>query len=206
MSAKGRGRDTEEDEFYPTPRNVVLSLLESTLIDLPGGLWIEPCAGTGRIIATVNAFRSDVSWRICEINDGFRPYLQMVHRPGIDIIEDFGDFVFREWPYPKADVLIMNPPFSLTFKFVLAALDRARIVVCLQRQGWFGSVTRAPWLAQHCPDSFQLPWRPSFRPDGKTDNCEYCWFHWPENSHTGRREGRIAMLEKPQSGQQNLFD
>jgi hypothetical protein len=206
LSAKGRkGHEVEDDEFYPTDRDVVLSLIETNLIDLPGGVWIEPCAGTGRIISTVNDARSDIDWIMCELNSSFDPYLSRIVREGKDIIAPYGDFVHRKWPYPLADVLIMNPPFSLTFQFVKAALERARIVLCVQRQGWFGTKGRSPWLRVHCPDTFQLPWRPSFRPDNKTDNCEYCWFHWPEGSKEGRREGRIAMLDFPRSGQRSLF-
>jgi len=204
MSSKGR-KDVEENEFYPTPRDAIISMLETDLIEIPGGTWIEPCAGTGRIVSTVNEFRGDINWIMCELNGEFDPQLSQLCRPGRDIIAPYGDFVHRSWPYPVADVLIMNPPFSLTFQFVLAALERARIVLCVQRQGWFGTKERSPWLQRHCPDSFQLPWRPSFRPDGKTDSCEYCWFHWPEGSAQGRREGRIAMLDFPRMGQQSLF-
>lgn len=204
MSAKGRGKEVEEGEFYPTPRDVVLALLETDLVTLPGGIWIEPCAGTGRIISTVNEFREDVDWRMCEINETFAQYLNPLRRKN-DVILPYGDFVHRKWPYHKADVLIMNPPFSLTFQFIKAALERAHWVVCLQRQGWFGTTGRSPWLRDHCPDDFQLPWRPSFRPDGSTDNCEYCWFIWPPGSVDGRREGRIAMLDRPKGGQRSLF-
>lgn len=208
MSAKGRkGKQVEENEFYPTDPKVVLSLLESDLVDLPGGVWIEPCAGTGKIVSTVNRYRSDIdSWVICELNQGFDPYLQKVIRPTGDIILPYGDFVHREWPLLyKSDVLIMNPPFSLTMQFVQEAMKRAEWVVCLQRQAWFGSVDRSPWLREHCPDDFQLPFRPSFRPDGKKDNCDYCWYVWPPGSGNGRREGKIAMLDNPKGGQTELF-
>jgi hypothetical protein len=211
VSAKGRkGKEVEENEFYPTERKAIFALLESDLLSLPGGIWIEPCAGTGRIVSTVNDFRNDVNWVMCELNENFDPYLRQLIRPGRDLIIPYGDFVHRDWPGCLrddfvADVLIMNPPFSLTLQFVKAGLKRARHVVCLQRQGWFGTVDRAKWLEKHCPSSFQLPWRPSFRPDGKTDNCEYSWYHWPPGSLEGRREGRLAMLSEPAGGQQPLF-
>jgi hypothetical protein len=219
MSSRGRkGKQVEENEFYPTPRPVIESLLESDLVSLPGGIWIEPCAGTGRIISTVNDYVElrglnhgsrpgwpKIDWIICELNEGFAPFLTKLERKGRDTIIPYGDFVHRKWVWPRADVLIMNPPFSLTFDFVRAGLQRADYVVCLQRQGWFGTKERSPWLREHCPDSFQLPWRPSFRPDGSTDSCEYCWFIWPPGSDEGRREGRIAMLDKPAGGQQELF-
>jgi hypothetical protein len=206
LSATGRkGRPVEEGEFYPTPRPVILALLESDLVQLPSGIWIEPCSGTGRLISAVNDFRDDVDWRMVELQEQFRPPLEALVRPGRDRLLPFGDFVHRVWDEPKADVLIMNPPFSLTMQFVQSGLMRAHWVVCLQRQGWFGTKDRARWLAKHCPDSLQIPWRPSFRPDGKVDNCEYSWFIWPPGSLDGRRFGRLAMLDRPKGGQQSLF-
>jgi len=203
MSAKGRGHQTEDLEFYPTPREVVHALLQSPLLSLPNGRWIEPCAGTGRIIAAVNEI-IDVSWSSCEINRGFAQFLDPIRRPQ-DASTLYQDFVHAHWPHPRAHVLIMNPPFSFTHDFVKAGFERADWVVCLQRQGWFGTKERASWLQKYCPDCYQLPWRPSFRPDGNTDSCEYCWFVWPPGSSQGRREGKIAMLDRPSGGQMDLL-
>lgn len=205
MSATGRGRDVEENEFYPTPRECIYALLSSPDVDLPGGRWIEPCAGTGRIISAVNEKRKDISWNICEINENFEHQLCSIMGPH-DYLLPFGDFVHREWRFKdKAEVLIMNPPFSLTMQFVQAGLERAHYVVCLQRQAWFGSVGRSPWLSQHCPDSHQLSWRPSFRPDGKVDNCDYTWYVWPPGSDVKRRTGVLSMLKRPVGGQLELL-
>ena len=194
----------EEAEFFPTPREVVYALFESPLVDLPGGRWIEPCAGTGRIISAVNDIRSDIQWDICELHEVFRPHLEAT-MGAMDNLLPFGDFVHREWLGPKADVLIMNPPFSLTMQFVQAAMKRARIVVLFQRQAWFGSNGRAPWLYKHSPDRHQLSWRPSFRPDGKVDNCDYNWYVWPEGSDAGRPWGKSSMLKRPSANQIELF-
>jgi len=68
VSTKEVKEEIEEGEFFPTPREVVYALLDSPLVDLPGGRWIEPCAGTGRIISAVNDVRSDIQWDICELN------------------------------------------------------------------------------------------------------------------------------------------
>lgn len=203
MSAKGK-KEVELDEFYPTEPEAIEALLECDQLYLPVGTWIDPCAGTGRIVTTVNQFR-DVNWIICELNDRFEQYLRPLVRDGRDTLLEYGDFVHRPWPYPKADVLIMNPPFSLTMQFVIAALKRANYVVCLQRKNWFGSQMRSSWLQEHCPDDYTLPWRPSFRPDGSTDNCEYSWFVWPPGSNKGRRAGKVAMLKGPRGGQLSMF-
>jgi len=208
MSSTGRKPKTTDtgDEFYPTPRWTIQALMESPAgRELPGGLWIEPCAGTGRIVDTINGCRKDVSWLISELHDQFDSFLKPLARPGRDFLNPYGDFVHGPWPHGFAEVLIMNPPFSLTMDFVLEAMKRAMWVVCLQRQGWFGTKGRSPWLINHCPDIRQLPERPSFRPDGSTDSCEYCWFIWPPNSAAHRSEGTVSMLPMPDGGQQMLF-
>lgn len=195
VSAKGRKPKTAVtgSEFYPTPSDAILPLLTSPLVSLPGGRWIEPAAGTGRIVATVNSLRDDVQWTLCEIDERVGQFLEPLLRPGDELLP-YGDFLAPTWDRPVADVAILNPPFKLTMGFVLACMARARTVVMLQRCGWCGTQARAPWLREHAPDVFRLPTRPSFTPDGATDSTEYDWFVWPAGGHD-RREGRFAILD-----------
>jgi hypothetical protein len=197
-SRKVNGRDTE---FHPTEPWVVEALLSSPLIALPGGLWIEPCAGTGSIVKAVNRTR-DVMWALGEIDGAHEPALRSIMRDCDALV--MGDWVTSPWPFPMASVLIMNPPFSHATEFVEAAFARAQHVVMLHRGGWFGT-PRASWLRKFCPDDLALDGRPSFSGDGATDMSEYSWFYWPPGSRE-RRCGRIAMLDKPNGGQRDLFD
>lgn len=198
MSSKGRNTGNTGEEFYPTPEKSIIPILQR--LPLPGGWWIEPCAGAGAIVSAVNRRRDDVRWMLCEIDPRVGAHLEAIVRSGRDVLFPWGDFVEREWMAPIADVLIMNPPFSLTMQFLRAAFERARTVVMLQRTNWFGSQKRAPFLREHCPDQYSLPSRPSFRPDGATDSCEYSWFVWPEGGHN-RRTGALIMLDDPQPEQ-----
>lgn len=208
MSATGRKRkdapptEVAAFEFYPTPRPTVLSLIDSPLLALPGGHWIEPCAGSGRINSTVNSRRSDVRWTLVEIDPRHEATLRATMRD-VDDLLPFGDFVIREWLHPRADVCIFNPPFSHAIAFVEAAFDRASWVVMLQRTNWIAPA-RASWLRLHCPDVYSLEVRPSFSGDGSTDAAEYAWFVWPPGERD-RRTGRIAMLDGP-NVQPGLFD
>lgn len=219
MSSKGRKLQPKNDEeFFATPIWSIETFITSPLIKLPGGVWIEPCAGTGNIVKTINRFRTDIDWRLCELQERFRPDLEAIMRAGRDELTT-GDFVngignfangsIWDEEAPIADVLIMNPPFTLTMAFVEAAFRRARHVVCLQRKGFFGTQGRAEWLRTYCPDDYTLWKRASFRSDGQTDSTEYSWFHWPPDpfDRTGidarkRRVGQIAMLDKPPAQEQ----
>lgn len=204
MSSKGR-KTVEQDEFYPTPADAIDPMLVSPLLQLPGGTWIEPCAGTGSIIRAVKRIRSDVKFVVAEINTRFSEALNAVMGPKDEICLPFGDFVHMEWPYPKAAVMIFNPPFSLALDFVKIGFERAHWVVMLQRTNWLGSKGRGDFLRRYCPDNYSLPTRPSFRPDGQTDSIEYSWFVWPPGDRE-RRVGQLAILDPPgTAAQQSLF-
>lgn len=199
MSARGRKRAERRAtsvaafEFYPTPREAITPLITSSLLTLPGGTWIDPCAGSGRIPSTVNGLRDDVAWLLVEIDPGHMGALCDTLRTDRDELLSFGDFVIRDWTHPRADVAIMNPPFSHALEFVQACMARAATVAMLQRTNWIGP-SRAAWLRRHMPDVYQLAKRPSFTGDGSTDAAEYSWFVWPAGEHD-RRWGRVAMLE-----------
>jgi hypothetical protein len=49
-----------KDDAYLTPPWCVHRLLEVDALGLPGGRWLEPAAGPGRIISSVNSMRDDV--------------------------------------------------------------------------------------------------------------------------------------------------
>ena len=189
-----RTADANEAEWYPTPTSAILPLLECTELLLPGGLWIDPCAGTGRIPAVVNATRNDVRWLLVELDERHRPHLEAAIRPGDELLP-FGDFVIRPWAWPRARVAIMNPPFSHAQVFVEACLDRAEIVVMLQRRNWIAPA-RADWLRGRMPDEYVLAERPSFTGDGKTDAAEYSWFVWGAGGagSVRRNVGEVRML------------
>lgn len=197
MSSKGRRTGETGHEFYPTPEYAITPLLDSDLLTLPSGVWVEPCVGTGNIVRAVNRHRSDVTWHCVDIDERVAQYV-----PGATV----ADFLEMEPLKVGADVLIMNPPFSLAIDFACRATTWARWVVMLQRLNWFGSQKRRAFLQSHAPDVYVLPKRPSFRPDGQTDSIEYAWFVWsPMNSTpVTRRTGRIAMLDMPRTEQTTI--
>lgn len=164
-------------------------LISSPLVDLHGGCWIDPCAGTGRIPSVVNSLRDDVVWTMFEIDPRHAPTLATITRgDDVAMIRDFLGVPVGV----SGDVLIMNPPFSLALDFVRHGMAMAETVVMLQRLNWLGPA-RADWLRENHPDVYVLPKRPSFTDDGKTDATEYAWFVWRDG--LGNRAGEIAMLD-----------
>lgn len=189
MSATNRGRERERDDAYYTPAWCVRALLR--VVNLPGGEWLEPAAGSGAIIRAVEAFREDRQrWTAVDINEAtYHACLGSVEGERILAGGDFlCDDILCALAFPRRhySVAITNPPYSLAQEFVERCLSLASVTVMLLRLNWLGSQRRAAFLRAHMPDVYVLPRRPSFV-HGATDACEYAWLVWgPIASGVGR--------------------
>ena len=186
MSATGRGTEREEHDNYPTPAWPVHRLLEH--VDLPGGYWLEPCAGEGAIMIAAARVKPEIYWHAVEIRPECVPILG-----DQAIIGDFLDPRVRERALPaggRFSVAISNPPYSLAMEFLQACLPIANHVVFLLRVGFLESQDRHDFLSKHVPDLYILPNRPAFV--GKsTDATTYAWMHW---TPTERISGKVEIL------------
>lgn len=146
-------------ESYPTPKSVVVTLL-SRLSIRPADNFLEPCRGTDAIWDHINLPDSQKHW--AEIEQG-------------------RDYLNTEFPN-KMDIIITNPPFSLTEEFIeksLSELNEDGTMAYLQRVNFLGSKKRVPfWKKVGFPDKSPIiiP-RPRFV-GGNSDSCEYAWFIW----------------------------
>lgn len=169
MSATGRSDVRVEADYYPTPAWCVHRLLEA--VDLPAGVWLEPCVGDGAIVRAVGRTgRLGVQWRTYDIRED-------------SVASTVMDFLSLE-PNPlrsSADVCLTNPPYSLAMEFVQHAMKHAHVTAMLLRLNFLGSEGRAQFFRAHPPSVYVLPNRPSFV-GGRTDACEYAWFVWGLNA------------------------
>lgn len=189
MSATNRGGKRSEADFYPTPPWCVERLLEA--VGLPGGVWLEPAAGQGAIVKAVNAMRTDVRWRVVELDARFEPELARQTGKREVITRSFLDVSPRDLRTPLS-VVVTNPPYSLAMPMIEHALGfDARFVVMLLRLNFLASAGRADFMRTHAPDVYVLPNRPSFSGAG-TDSIEYAWFVWHGRKH--RTRGMVSVL------------
>jgi hypothetical protein len=176
VSAAGRGTERIESDRYFTPRWAVHRFLEA--YELPDGLWLEPCVGTGEIIRAVSEVRQNVSWLANDIHPVEPHVLTLVHSVTISDA--------RTLVVPKmVKVVLTNPSFALAQEILEAMLLSKALVVFLQRINWAVG-PRADLFRAQRPSVYVLPDRPSFcdlydeeAPENlraQTDATEYSWF------------------------------
>ncbi len=203
MSAAGRCTDRIPHDAYTTPPWPVHRLLEA--VKLPGGLWVESCAGDGSIIRAVNQVRSDVEWMAIELRGETKGPLQELVHPsrlwiGCDLLSDvhLPQDLRRQLGFEDVRVCISNPPYSLAEEIIRRQLEifPNAIVVDLLRLNFYAGAgddelkrAKRDWMAQWRPGVRVLPNRPSFRISAKgssSDSCDYGWYTWrhPEVDHT----------------------
>lgn len=191
MSATGRGeRGGGGTDYFPTPARAVRSLLEVCPLD--GGRWMEPAAGDGAIIRAVDDWRSErgldqVNWRAVEVHPARRRELErsIFRGAGQVLIEDF----FGVAP-DLFDVVIANPPFNLSERFIAACRPQAPVLAFLEKLNFLGSRKRAPFWQANPADVYVLSERPF------PDMTEYAWFVWGQ---CGSGPGRIQVLGPPET-------
>lgn len=188
MSAKNRGpKRGGAADYYPTPAWVTHALLDN--VALPGGRWLEPCAGDGAIIRAVNERRTLHGWDAVDVGiDGGDAGGARVDNWLCGV--DFTAVHPRE--LGPLDLVITNPPYSIAADIIRHAFQFAPVVVMLLRLNFLGSSRKRldllPSESHGMPDVYVLSKRPSFTGDGRTDASEYAWFVW------GMGGGRIRVI------------
>jgi hypothetical protein len=192
VSSAGRGpRLGGPDDFYVTPSWCVDRLLER--FSPRKGWMLEPAAGTGAIIAAVNAVIGDQTWMAVECRATAAPACRDVGAN--PVIADFLTWVPPAHVMENVTTVITNPPFALCEEFIRQAygIFAAADLAFLVRLGFLASEKRVKlWRDVGMPDVLVLPNRPSFVESGATDSADYCWILLPAEP---REQGTFEVLE-----------
>lgn len=142
-----------ERDFYPTPWKAFKPMLK--YFPLNKSIW-EPCQGDGRLVRWLRE-----SGRKAD---------------GTDLSEGSDYLLDRTY----RQVIITNPPFSLTGEFIVHALKHACEIYFLLPLNSLSGQSRYKEIYSKRPlvALFPLVERPSFTQDGGTDRVEYGWFYW----------------------------
>jgi len=200
MSSTKRGGQRSPSDNYPTPGWCFRRFLDKFLADHPDalnvGAWLEPGAGEGNLVRTANEWFEDSAhkspeWDVNELREECVEFLDDLDIREITISDFLDNGDLRHHQY---DVVITNPPFSLTMQFIEAALRlNTRYVVMLQRLNYIGTERRHAFMQANPPDLYVLPNRPSFKATGETDSVEYAWMVW-DTRNLRRAKGEYVML------------
>ncbi len=194
MSRRGPKEKREKHDAYPTPRWCIRRFLEAW--PPPRGRWLEPCAGDGSLIRTVDEMIPGIEWTAAEI----RPTCEeaLVKIPTVKRVV-MGDFLalprehfdgFDRYPF---DVVMTNPPYTRAQAFIDRCRLLAPVLIFLLRLNFLGSEERVntkmpAWV-------HVLPNRPQFV-HGQSDSCEYGWMIYSDYICTpaARNSGIISRL------------
>lgn len=104
------------NDFYPTPREVIIKMIQTFRLD--GAHILEPSAGKGDLIDYLDENFSLSSVMVCEKEDKLRRILDEKYRV---LSSDFLEVKSSEVSH--IDFIFMNPPFSADHKHVLHAWE-----------------------------------------------------------------------------------
>lgn len=148
-------------DYYPTPRPVTIALMEFLQLPRSSKVW-EPACGEGKMVEVLNKYVDEV--RATDI----------IH--GQDYLNTTG----------TADVIITNPPFSLSDLFIKKAIKEAPLVAMLLKSQYWHALKRLELFTETKP-AYVLPltWRPDFleherQPGDKkgAPTMEVAWTVW----------------------------
>ncbi|HGS4926192.1 TPA: DNA methyltransferase [Vibrio parahaemolyticus] len=164
-----------EREMYPTPDEVVDALLKHLEIR-PSDKFLEPCKGTGSIYGKIKL--PEEQKYFAEISEG------------IDYLET---------NFEKMDIIITNPPFSLSEEFIKKSLSELAddgTMIYLQRVNFLGAIKRIGfWQEVGMPNKLPviIP-RPKFIRGKTGDSCEYAWFVWDRGHRLNLNDGLSSIV------------
>jgi hypothetical protein len=145
-------------DFYPTPREVTIALLDFLHIPENAKIW-EPACGDGRMVEVMRERGYDVT--------------------GTDI-QSGVDFLTADLP-KGCEWIITNPPFNVSEKFIKRCIYHGKPFALLLKSQYWHAAKRSPLFMEH-PPKFVLPltWRPDFTGQGSS-LLDMAWCVWGDN-------------------------
>jgi hypothetical protein len=178
MAGGNPRRSRQKDDWYPTPPEVTVALLDSEAFD--GPIW-EPCCGDGSM-ATVIASRGYHVVSSDLVDRGFTE----LHGADFDVLR-IGRLL--------APNIVTNPPFVLAPKVIshLLSLEPDSLALLLKSTFWHAR-SRSALFERHPPAVIHaLTWRPDFLGYGGP-TMEAVWCVW----RRGHRSGTTyKLLHRP---------
>lgn len=183
---KKNSKEREELDYYSTPIDEVINILETLQYDFTNQTILEPCVGGGHMAVGIQKYlktfdQTPSALKGTDFKDrGFKS-------EDWELKYDL-DFLSDDYPIDTADVIIMNPPYSTLEPFLIRAIEIAQdklIVLCrtqvLEGEGRYKNV----FLENPPSDIYQYVdrvqcWKNGEKPTGSSAQA-YCWLVWDKN-------------------------
>lgn len=164
-------------DFYPTPPDVTVALLDYLALEQPCFMW-EPACGDGALAKVLEAKGHQVIGTDLREDTGYG-------QGGIDFLTydtepDLGIPINA-----VCDWIITNPPFKLAEAFIRKSLETTPNVAMLLKSQYWHAKSRLPLFRDHPPARvLPLTWRPAFLESerGRSPLMDVSWFVWSEHS------------------------
>lgn len=154
--------DRNSTDFYPTPENVTVALIEH--LGLNDALVWEPACGAGHMAEAI-------------AKTGNRVIATELHGQGYGA--DGVDFLLAD--APECDWIITNPPFKLAEQFIIRCIEHGKPFAMLLKSQYWHSAKRRALFERHRPTAvLPLTWRPDFHfgSKGGSPTMECAWTVW----------------------------
>lgn len=195
-----KNKERDALDYYATPSEQVVNILNTLGIDFTEQTILEPCIGGGHMANGITRYLaeqhqapkeligSDIQFR------GFNSDLWNLQY-GLDFFAD-------DYPNSKADWVIMNPPYSVIEPFTIRALEIGKkgIIMLARLQFLEGEKRYNKILKDNPPtdvyvyvDRIQC-WKNGIEPEGSSAQA-YAWFIWDKEKYN-RFEVKGDYLEK----------
>jgi hypothetical protein len=176
IQASHKKWERKPSDFYPTPYEGTESLMPVVKLMVPEGgkIW-EPCCGDMDMTRVLE-------WHGFEVTStDLRDTGQGIS--GIDFLTDDPETKLGWIPDP--DMIVMNPPFSLAYEFIVKALSYTPNVACLLKIDYWNAISRYELFQTKRPlFVFPLTWRLAFlkseRGNSPLMNC--MWVVWADET------------------------
>lgn len=184
---KKNNKERAEGDYYATPTAEVKNILDTLGYDFTDKSILEPCCGGGHMIAGIQQYL-DNNLQTPKLLQG-TDYMDREFRSSIWHLQYGLDFLADDYPIDKADVIIMNPPYSTIEPFLIRALEIAQdklIVLCrtqvLEGSGRYEKIFKdnPPTEIYQYVDRIQC-WKGGVKPSG-TSAQAYCWLVWDKKA------------------------
>lgn len=197
---KKNSKERAADDFYATPEVEVENILEVIGTNFNDKVLLEPSCGAGHMIRGIDAYLEKYNQTPkIKIGTDFkdRGYISSTWDLHYDL-----DTLADDYPFDKADVIVMNPPYSTIEPFLIRALEIADEVIVLCRTQVIEGTSRYKNIFTENPpiEIYQYIeriqcWKDGIKPTGSSAQA-YCWLRFKKGNKEAPKFKWIHRSEK----------